>query len=110
MPVCDTCGNIYATAEMRRRKNSPDWFCKDRGPCESRVVATENYDEYEIRTRKPHGIDAVEISYRKPGTGRFKKFTVEIGVGTRSGATRKEIEALAAELVRQHATLRVRPA
>ena len=100
MPLCDTCGVMKATAEMRRRKNSADWFCKDRGPCDARVRAQEDYDEYEIRTKKPRGVNAVEIAYRKKGNGRFKKFLVEIEAWT----SRKEIEARARELVKKHAT------
>lgn len=100
MPLCDTCGKIYATAEMRRRKNSDAWFCKDRAPCENRVAQSENYDEYEIRTKKPRGKNSVEISYRKRGNGRFKRFMVEIDPWT----SRREIEQRAPELVRNHAT------
>lgn len=104
MPLCDTCGIVQASAEMRRRKNRDAWFCKDRQPCDMRAADGEDFDnDYEIKTRKPRGKDVVEISYRKKGTGRFKRFTVMIF----KWDSRKKIEERAVQLVRQHATGRM---
>jgi hypothetical protein len=83
---------------MRRRKSSDGWFCKDRAPCDARVAANANYEEYEIRTRKIRGRDEVEISYRPNGSSRFRRFLVPLRI------SRNVIEEQAVQLVRQHAT------
>lgn len=46
MPICNLCGRMAATAEMRR-STKEGWLCKDKLPCKTRVKELKQVADWE---------------------------------------------------------------
>lgn len=44
MPICNKCGRMAATAEMRR-STKEGWLCKDKVPCKVKAKQREGLKE-----------------------------------------------------------------